>query len=249
MSLQCWADLHIHTALSPCASNEMTPLTIIEKSVTVGLKLIAITDHNSSCNVAAVQEASKNYPLEVIPGIEVQSKEEVHLVCLFPDIKKCFKFQKIVDNNLPQVKNKEQFFGEQIIFDLTGKPVGQEEKMLLNSVTLTIDEIFFWVKKYAGICIPAHIDRPSYSLLANLGTLPRLDYPAFEVASIENIAALKTQFPELNDYSIICNSDAHYPDMIGRGKTLFKINTKSFKEVINALAAGKEESIFCCCES
>ncbi len=213
-------DFHIHTALSPCGDDDMTPNNIVNMALLKGLDIIAVTDHNSCENLPAVMEVAKENGLMVIPGMEVQTKEEVHIICLFRKLESAQKFGEIVYNSLPNIKNKEEVFGRQLIIDSSDNVTGKVEKLLLASTTLSVNDVFVLVRGLGGICIPAHVDRAGFSIITNLGFIP----PALKVKTIE--ISKKNQPEKLMDkwgflkkYKYIISSDAHY---------LWDINEREF---------------------
>jgi len=204
------ADLHIHTVLSACAEVEMIPPLLMERALEVGLSLIAITDHNSAENVAAVMEAAEETNLTVLPGMEVETKEEVHLLCLFDTLEQALTMQGRVYNHLPPLKNREDVFGPQFVVDATGEFIAYNDRLLLTATSLSLEDVVERVNELGGICIPAHVERPSYSLLANLGFIPPgLNFPALEITLRAKPAELLKQFPDLVGYTLIAGGDAH----------------------------------------
>lgn len=215
------ADLHIHTVLSPCAGEEMTPPRVLARAAEQGLQFIAITDHNSALNVPAFWEAAQAYPVEVIPGMELQTREDIHLVCLFDTPEKALRLQEMVDRALPDVPNREEFFGPQWIVDATGRVTGTEERLLINSVGWSLAEAVERVLQAGGVCIAAHIDRQSFSLLGVLGLIPPdLPLAALEIARPASLPALSRTYPELRHYPPVFSSDAHYLADVGRVHTV-----------------------------
>lgn len=230
-------DLHIHTALSPCADEEMTPPKIVHAARAKGLAMIAVTDHNSAANVPAVLVAAENSGIVVIPGMEVQTREEVHLVCLFETAADIINLQDFIQLKMPPLKNNIRAFGCQTVMDSKGQPLREEERMLLTSADLSVEEVVREVTRLGGICIPAHIDRPSYSLLASLGFIPPdLNVMAVEVSRHTNAEEALFMFPALKKLSVIGSSDAHMLTDIGIQYTHIIIDgPPSFKELKLAL--------------
>ncbi|SHE96639.1 PHP domain-containing protein [Caloramator proteoclasticus] len=208
--MKLYYDFHIHTGLSPCADDDMTPNNIVNMAKIKELDVIAITDHNSCKNVEACLKVAEKVGMLVIPGMELQTKEEVHVLCLFKDLDSALCFQEFVYNRLPNIKNKPDIFGNQIIFNENDEIVGYEEKLLLNSADITIDEAFYRVKELGGQFIPAHIDKDTYSIISNLGFIPDyLDIKTLEYSSYEKINKLINSKLLKNTYILIKNSDAH----------------------------------------
>jgi 3',5'-nucleoside bisphosphate phosphatase len=204
------ADLHIHTVLSGCAEVEMIPPLILQQAKQLGLNLIAITDHNACHNVEAVIQASAGTGIHVLPGMEFQSKEEVHLLCLFDTVPQCLEWQYEVFTKLPRLLNKEEVFGPQFVVDPTGDWVRTEEQLLAVSADLGLEEAVTRVHSLGGTVIPAHVDRPSFSLLSNLGFIPEsLDVPALEVTAGFSRDAGLARWPSLKSWSLVVNGDAH----------------------------------------
>ena len=207
-------DLHIHSVLSPCASLVMTPANILRKANKVGLDIISITDHNSAKNVEVTIKLAEKYDITVIPGMEVESSEEIHLLCFFPELKKLLKWQKIVYKNLPDLENDEEYFGYQLITDRNDKYKDREKRMLATAVNLSISQIVNKVENLRGIVIPSHIDK-SYGIIKNLGFIPEdLNFNVLEISKNTDITALKKRNPYLKNYKLIKNSDSHYLDNI-----------------------------------
>lgn len=206
-----FADLHIHTVLSPCGDLLMTPQNIIDKALAIGLDIIAITDHNSAKNVATTVELAAPTDLTVIPGMEVETKEEVHLICLFPTVDKVLEWQEIVNNALPDVENNEEAFGPQLITNSNDEYIKKEPKLLLQATTLSVADVVAEVNKLAGLVIPAHVDKTNYSLIYNLGFInPELNILGVEISKNTSKKQAKREFEQLTEYSLLSNSDAHY---------------------------------------
>ncbi len=204
------ADLHVHTVLSPCAEVEMIPPLIVRRARDLALGIIAITDHNSVDNVTAVIEAARAYDLAVLPGMEVQTKEEVHLLCLFGTVEQAQDWQEVVYAHLPPWKNNPQFFGAQFVVDASGDLIRHNERLLATSTSLSVEEVAMEVKARGGLCIAAHIDRPSFSLLANLGLVPAgVEFSAMEITSRGTADEMWHRHPSLAGYPFICSGDVH----------------------------------------
>ncbi len=218
------AELHIHTVLSPCASVEMIPPLIVQRAVDLGINLIAITDHNSSENVAAVIEAAQGYDLIVIPGMELQTQEDVHALCLFDTLEQLQQFQSIVDQKQPKIKNNIEFFGEQFIVDATGEFLRRKEQLLITGVNISIDQANTLVKGFGGLFIPAHVNRQTFGLFYHLGFLPSgLNLSAIEISRHITPEEAITKFPQLQNYPLIQSGDVHYlDDFLGVNQFILK---------------------------
>lgn len=209
--MKIFYDFHIHSCLSPCGDNDMTPQNIVNMSKIMGYDAIAITDHNTCRNCSAVTEVAKGTGLTVISGMELCTSEEVHTVCLFPDVEKAMTFSDYVYSTMPPVKNKPSVFGDQIICDKNDEPIAFEEKLLITASSISCNKVFETVKSFGGICYPAHIDRASFSLLSNLGTIDEsFGFKFVEIFDMSTEEALKEKHPYLNSLKTVSSSDAHY---------------------------------------
>lgn len=205
------ADLHVHTVVSPCAAIEMIPPLIVQAALDRGINLIAITDHNSSANVAAVQQAAQGTDLTVLPGMELQTREEVHLLCLFDTLEQMASWQEVVDAHLPELENNIEYFGEQFVVDETGEFIRRETRLLLTSANISLEAAVTGVIKLGGIAIPAHVNRTAFSLLANLGFVPPgVPFAALEISRHLTLAQARDKFPQLKQFALLQNGDAHH---------------------------------------
>ncbi|MBO4898071.1 MAG: PHP domain-containing protein [Clostridia bacterium] len=209
-------DFHIHSALSPCGDNDMTPNNIVGMAKVTGLDAVAVTDHNTVGNVRAAMKVGEEYDVTVIPGMEVETEEEVHILTLYPTIEAAEYAAAEVYKKLPDIKNKPEIFGEQRIMDEEDNIIGYEDKLLLSATSLSIESLFDLVKTAGGLFAPAHVDRHSYSILTNLGFMPdNIDIRYIEISKlVEDTGAYMESRPELKKYKILRDSDAHYlPDI------------------------------------
>ena len=172
------ADLHIHTVLSACAELSMGPRDIVRKSLDQGLDIIAITDHNSSENTTAVIKAAESTDLLVLPGMEVYSRDEAHIVCLFETPGDALAFQRIIYAALAKGTYDSSMFGEQILCDANENVLGESERLLSLPVNLNLDQIADYIVEFNGLMIPAHVDRRSHSILRVLSFMPN-DLPIY----------------------------------------------------------------------
>lgn len=202
--MKIYYDLHIHSSLSPCGDEDMTPNNIVNMSVLKGLDIISVTDHNNTNNLQAVFKVAKKTGLMFLPGIEVNTKEEVHALCYFRELDPALEFGKIIYESLPRVKNKPGIFGEQLIYDSEDNIVGEVEKLLINSSKYSLNELFFIIKEYKGVLIPAHINKKTNSILSVLGFIP----PNLKIDVIE-VNDKNYNIKMYEKYKIINNSDAH----------------------------------------
>lgn len=223
-------DFHIHTALSPCADNEMTPCNIVGMAKVMGHDIIAVSDHNSIKNAEAVMRAGKREGIRVIPAMEVETMEEVHILTLFKNLESAKIAADIIYEKLPDIKNRPEIFGEQRIMDEFDNVIGYEERLLLSPSAVSINELFDIVKRVNGVFIPAHIDRHSYSVLTNLGFIPDdIDIKYIEISgNVDNTEDYVDSRPFLKKYKITRSSDAHRLDSL----VFAASDTENIKELL-----------------
>ncbi len=229
--MKLYYDLHIHSALSPCGDNDMTPNNIVNMAYIKGLDVIAITDHNTCGNAeAAIKAAGDN--ILVIPGMEIETSEEIHVVSYFPDIERAKEAEKIVKAHLPFIENNVEIYGNQFYMNEEDEIIGEEKSLLVTATTLDIYEVFKLVKDCSGIAVPAHIDKQSYSVISNLGLLPGdIDIKSVEITPRRR-NLLENEYKEFN---ILSNSDAHYLENILEREFYIEITGKNAKAVLDFL--------------
>lgn len=204
-------DIHLHSCLSPCSDNDMTPNNIINMAVLKELDVIALTDHNSCKNCPAFVRAAENSGIIVIPGMELCTSEEIHAVCLFYDLESAMEFDSYVYKRCPDIINNTEAYGEQNIVDENDNLIGIEKKLLVTASEISIMDISELMKRFNGVCFPAHIDKNSYSILAMLGDIPaECGFCAAEIAKPQKYDNLKALYPQLGSMNITTSSDAHY---------------------------------------
>jgi len=222
------ADLHVHTCLSPCAEPEMLPTAIARRAKVLGLDMIAICDHNSTENVAAVASAGRRESLAVIPGIEITSREEVHVLGLFQTQEQLGSMQTLVYENLSG-ENDEQAFGPQTIVDQWDRVTGCNTRLLIGATDLTLTELVEAIHGFGGLAVAAHVDRPAFGLIGQLGFIPEgLKLDALEVSP-------RATAKPRDDFPVITSSDAHCLRDVGRTCTLFFAEQPSTEEIDKAL--------------
>lgn len=233
--MKYWMDLHIHSCLSPCANEDMTPNNIVNMAAIKGLDIIAVTDHNSAENAGAVMEAGKKAGILVVPGMELCTSEEIHLVCLFPELKQALKFDRIVYERLLPIENREDIFGSQIMMDADDRVSGREKKLLAGASTLDTGTAVRIVKQLNGVVIPAHVNRESFSMLNTLGTIPE-EY-GFYYLECPNACReeLLQKHPELAGFRFIHSSDAHFLQQILEREFCLELSDKSADALLKCL--------------
>ena len=203
-------DLHIHSCLSPCADESMTPNNIVNMASLKELDFIAITDHNSAENCEACMRCGMEKNIVVIPGMEIESVEEVHLVTLFKSLKGVLIMQNYVYSNMKDMENREDIFGEQIIMDENDEIIGKNKKMLIAATNLSLDDVFNKTTEIGGVCIPAHVDRSSNSFISNLGFIPDyLNVKYIELSKKCDNESFLSKNSYLKKYRSYNSSDAH----------------------------------------
>lgn len=214
----------------------MTPANIVGMAALKGLDLIALTDHNSCKNCPAFMKFVKEYGILGIPGMELTTREEVHVLCLFPDLEAALSFGDYVYSKLIPVKNKAELFGEQQIRNEKDEIAGTIENLLINSTQIGFTEVYPLVSAYGGVMIPAHIDKNSNSLISNLGFVPGDSrFTSFELKNMANLHTLQGMNPYLKGCNVITDSDAHYLEDINEGVNTLYVREKSVKAVLEAL--------------
>lgn len=231
----CWADFHIHSALSPCASDDQTPRRIVGEALAAGISVLALTDHNSCANCPAILEYNGPDFL-ILPGMELQTREEIHMICLFGDREAAAAWHDFVADRLPELPNRPDFFGRQLIFDSAGQVCATEPKLLLSSADIGYDDVFRLVAQYDGLAFPAHIDRPSFSVTASLGFIPAIPRLTLaEVSSAYNLTRPDSIIPGIEKLKLLRSSDAHWPTAIGRGRTGLPLENLAWDAVKDCL--------------
>ncbi|MDP3284608.1 MAG: PHP-associated domain-containing protein [Desulfobacterales bacterium] len=229
------ADMHIHTCLSPCGDWGMSPKKIIEKSLEKKLDIIGICDHNSAENIEAVIKAGDGKGIRVVPGMEICSKEEVHILSVFETTKQAVSMQEYIYDNLPG-KNSPDMFGYQIVADENDEVAGENQRLLIGATTLKLSEIVDKIHLLNGLCIASHVDRPVFGIISQLGFIPPdLPLDGVEISwRIEPSEAIK-QMPDIKRFPFIVSSDAHFPDDIGKAVTKFFMAEPTIEEMRLAL--------------
>lgn len=213
------ADLHIHSCLSPCASLEMSPKRIVQELKAKNIMLAAITDHNSSLNCPSFSQLCKKEGIASLFGMEVQTAEEVHVLALFNDLDASLDFSSFIYKQIPEILNIPEKAGDQVYVDEDEIILGSVEKYLLTSISMNIDELVNEVHLRNGIIIPAHVNRPSFSLTSQFGLIPEGDWDALELANFEKNPPIDTK-----NYPLLFFSDAHFPSNIGEQYTILEVD-------------------------
>ena len=217
-------DLHVHSCLSPCGSMDMDPYDIMGMARISGIQLIALTDHNSAKNCPTAAEAARWYGIGFIPGIEVNTSENIHCVCLFPNVESAMEFDAMLYEHLPAIPNKAGVFGEQRIMTTNGL-FEYEYKLLLTASNISIIDLPGLVKQYGGLCWPAHVDREANGLFSVLGTWPE----ELKADGVEIQERLPEGVPA--SLKVIQASDAHDMATLTRGGYTMDLESADFAGV------------------
>ncbi|MCF8061668.1 MAG: PHP domain-containing protein [Deltaproteobacteria bacterium] len=227
------ADLHIHSCLSPCASLDMSPKAIVERSVERGIDLIALCDHNSAENAGAVMRAGEKLGLRVLPGLEINSEEEVHTLAIFDTEEQALAMQEILYAGL-EGSNRPDVFGDQVVANEFDEVEGFNDRMLIGAVRMGLHEVVREIRRLGGLSVASHVDRPSYSVLGQLGFIPEdLELDAVEVSSRGSVESVRRALPGSRGRAIgvVTSSDAHELDDIGSATTWFLVQTPEVVEL------------------
>ncbi len=215
----------------------MSPQAIVNAAVDRGIDLIALTDHNTCAMGPVVAHTAEKAGLAFLYGIELQTSEEVHLLAYFNDASACNALSEEVYAHLPDVKNDPKYFGDQVVVDEHENIIRTEERLLLNSITFSLEDATQRVRAHGGLPVPAHIDRGAFSLLGQLGFFPEnVQFPVVEVwgATIPD---------ECEQRVVLRSSDAHEPEQIGRRTTVITMERVSVEEILLAAAGVGGRSI------
>jgi PHP family Zn ribbon phosphoesterase len=230
-------DMHIHTCLSPCGDLDMTPKNIVARAIEEELDIIAITDHNASENIEATMHAALGTPLVVFAGMEVASLEEAHLIALFDKIESMVDFQKLIYDHLIDYQVDQRTIDDQVIVNENNEVEGFNNHLLLGATSLPVQQLVEEVHRRSGIAIASHIDKESFSLIAQLGFIPDdLELDALEISNFMTLDDAKAKFPDANRFPLVKFSDAHFLQDIGKQRTKLLIAEPGIAEIKLALS-------------
>lgn len=235
------ADLHVHTCLSPCADLAMSPRAIAQQAKIKEIDILGICDHNSVENVPALIDAASRFEISVLPGMEVTSQEEVHILALFDRLEPALELQKIIYLNLPG-ENDEEAFGMQVVVNEEGEVLGFNKKLLIGASTLSVSDVVQTIHSLEGLAIASHVDREGFSITGQLGFIPAdLGLDALEISAPMTRKEARDRY----DYGfpLTTSSDAHCPEDIGKVFTTFYIENSSTAEIKKALLVQKGRKI------
>jgi PHP family Zn ribbon phosphoesterase len=229
--------MHIHTCLSPCSDWEMSPKNIVETSLNAGLNIIAICDHNSAENAAPAMREGTKHGLRVLPGIEICSREEVHIMTIFEKIEQTLEMQAYVYAHLPG-ENKPEVFGYQVVANEKDEVLGENPRLLIGATRLKIHDIVEKARSLGGLCIASHVDRLAFGLIGQLGFIPPdLMLDGVEVSYRVPLKKARENVSGIDAFSCITGSDAHFLKDIGKARTVFVMAEPTVEEIRLAMTA------------
>ncbi len=203
-------DLHLHSCLSPCGSDDMTPNNIVGMASLNGLSVLALTDHNSAKNCPAFFHAAEAADIIPIGGMELTTAEDIHMVALFPTLEAVMEFDRYLEDVRIRIPNRPSIFGNQQIMDEGDNIIGEEADLLINALSLDLESAANAVRSHGGICYPAHIDKSVNSIITTLGFLPeRPSFSVFEMHDASKIPEYQAKYLP-SDAKTVTSSDAHY---------------------------------------
>lgn len=246
MPVEFIADLHIHTCLSPCAELSMTPRDIVETAASLGINIIAVCDHNSAENVSVTRDLALKKGILVIPGMEINTSEEVHVLGLFGDIGDAYKMQGVIYENLQPGENDEDTFGMQVVVNEVDEVLGFNKRLLIGATNLSVDKVVDLIHGFNGIAVASHIDRDGYGIIGQLGFIPaELGFDALEISRRTRPDEARIKFASYKYLPWISSSDAHRLEDIGKRTTSLFMHHSTFEELRLALTgAGGRKVIF-----
>lgn len=228
--MRLYYDFHIHSALSPCADDDMTPGNIVNMAALKGLDAIAISDHNAAHNLPAAAAWAQECGVLLVPAIELNSAEEVHLLALFETVEAAVRFGGFLYDSLPDIKNVPDFFGNQLIMNGEDEVTGHLDKLLISALPFSMDECFSLAAEYGGCIVPAHVNKGANSVFANLGFFP----PHLRIKTIETVEALP-MMGDITGFETIHSSDAHQLADIAEKGQWIEVEERSAASVIKKL--------------
>jgi 3',5'-nucleoside bisphosphate phosphatase len=229
------ADLHVHTCLSPCGDLQMSPLKIAAQAKKKKIRILAICDHNSAENVPAVRKAAGLHEIAVLPGLEICSKEEIHVLAIFENLESAFEMQSIVYDRLSGT-NDPCAFGLQVISNELDEVVGFQDRLLIGAVEMEVESVVDEIHRLGGLAIASHIDRESYSVMSQLAFIPdSLKFDALELSCHIGDDEARARYAAYPDMTYIRNSDAHFLTDIGKNTREYMLEVPTLAEIQKAL--------------
>lgn len=222
-------DLHVHSCLSPCADDDMTPNNIAGMAALKGLQIVALTDHNSCKNCPAFFEACRRQGIIPVAGMELSTAEDIHLVCLFEDLDDAMRFDAEIHGHLMNIDNRPEIFGNQIITDEEDEPVGEEPRLLISATDLWMSEAVALARAFGAHVHPAHIDRESNGIISVLGDIPlEYTFDCLEFNDLGSIHGIKEKYPVAEKALHLVSSDAHHLWDINEADNFIMLNDEPY---------------------
>lgn len=229
-------DLHTHSCLSPCGDNDMTPNNLVNMAALLGCDILAVTDHNTCRNTPAAVRVGEAAGILVIPGMELCTAEEAHVVCLFETVEAALDFDSYVTSHTMHIPNRPEIFGEQLILDENDEVTGRIDHLLITATEIGVNEVQALVETYGGIAFPAHVDKDAYSVTAALGAIPpEAGFFAAELSASADRAAVLRLYPELETMRLLRDSDAHYLHLMREDMAQVELPARSTKALFDAI--------------
>ena len=230
-----FCDLHMHSCLSPCGSDDMTPSNLCGMAMLKGLQMIALTDHNTARNLPAAKACADAYGLLLIPGMEITTREEVHLLGYFPSVDTALDFSEFLRPHMPPKKNKPSFFGNQFVMDEDDNIVAEEDELLIGASDLPLSQLVGLIREAGGVPVPAHINRGSNGLLINLGFIPE----DLNLTAVEVWKGLPCAHTPQEGRVVLHSSDAHYLGDILEAEETIQLPERSVSAFLEYLRQGR----------
>ncbi len=231
-----FCDLHIHSCLSPCGSDDMTPANLCGMAALKGLQMIALTDHNTAKNLPAAQKCCDAYGLLLIPGMEITTREEVHLLGYFPSVEIASDFGAFIKKHLPNKTNRPSLFGHQYVMNVDDEILSEEDALLIGATDLSLSDLVRMIRRAGGVPVPAHINRGSNGLLINLGFIPQ----DLKLTAVEVWRDLPCAHTPQEGKVVLHSSDAHYLGDILEAEIKVDLPEKTVSAFLNYLRAGEK---------
>lgn len=229
-------DLHMHSCLSPCGDDDMTPNNMVNMAALLGCRILAVTDHNTCKNAPAAMKVGEQVGVLVIPGMELCTSEEAHVVCLFENAESALAFDAYVQEHTMHVPNRPEIFGDQLLMDENDEIIGVLDELLITATDISVNDVQRLAMEYNGVAFPAHVDKDAYSVTASLGAIP--PEAGFFAAELSSRAVTEEQLllhPELNGMILLRDSDAHYLHTMSEDMARVELPELSVRAVIDLL--------------
>lgn len=222
-------DFHLHSCLSPCADNDMTPNNIAGMATLCNLQIVALTDHNTAKNCPAFFAAAKRHGLIPVAGMELTTAEDIHVVCLFERLDDAMRFDAAIDSRRIRIPNRVDIFGDQLVMNSEDEVIATEGDLLSNATTVSIDEAPALVHAFDGVCIAAHVDREANGILSVLGAFPEnTGFDAVELHDPARREMLCQRYASLSQMRFTTGSDAHYLWEIREAESFFDLEDEPY---------------------